>query len=68
MLPNPCIPDHWSPEQALAVYAFLDDLQERIEDLYHDQLNEQYRIDRGGKQNDGQLDLELPPFNDDISF
>jgi len=68
MLPNPYIPDHWSPEQALAVYAFLDDLQERIEDLYHDQLNEQYRIDRGGKQNDGQLDLELPPFNDDISF
>ena len=68
MLPNPCIPDHWSPEQALAVYAFLDDLQERIEDLYHDQLNEQYRIDRGGKRNDGQLELGLPPFNDDISF
>ena len=68
MLPKPCIPDHWSPEQALAVYAFLDDLQERIEDLYHDQLNEQYRIDHGGKRNDGQLELGLPPFNDDISF
>ena len=68
MLPNPCIPDHWSPEQALAVYAFLDELQERIGHLYHDQLIEQYRIDCGGKQNDGQLDLELPPFNDDISF
>jgi hypothetical protein len=24
------IPDYWSPEEALAVYAFIDDLLERI--------------------------------------
>ena len=28
MRPNPYIPDYWSPEQALAVYDFLDDLRE----------------------------------------
>ena len=68
MLPDRYIPDDWSPEQALAVYAFLDDLQERIRDLYHDQLIEQYRIDCGGEEHDRQLDLEFLPFNDDVSF
>jgi hypothetical protein len=26
----PQIPDYWSPEEALAVYAFIDDLREHI--------------------------------------
>ena len=54
MLPKPYIPDYWSPEQALAVYEFLDDLRERILDQYREQIQEQYRIDRQG---DAQPDL-----------
>ena len=68
MLPDRYIPDDWSPEQALAVYAFLDDLKERIGDLYHDQIIEQYRIDCGADEQDDQLELELPTFNDTLPF
>ena len=46
MRPDPRIPDYWSPEQALAVYEFLDDLRERIWDQYREQIQEQYCIDR----------------------
>ena len=68
MLPDRYIPDDWSPEQALAVYAFLDDLKERIGHLYHDQIIEQYRIDCGADAQDDQLELELPAFNDTLPF
>ena len=47
MLPKPYIPDYWSPEQALAVYELLDELRERVWDLYHEQIHEQCRIDCG---------------------
>jgi hypothetical protein len=62
MLPDPRIPDYWSPEQALAIYEFLDDLRERVWDQYRAQIQEQYRIDR---QDDAQpdffdIDDELP--------
>ncbi len=30
MLPNLDIPDDWSPEQALAVYDFIDALRQRV--------------------------------------
>jgi len=68
MLPDRSIPDDWSPEQALAVYMFLDDLRERIGDLYHDEIIEQYRIDCGADEHDDQLELELPAFNDPLPF
>ena len=62
MLPKPNIPDYWSPEQALAVYELLDELRDRVWDLYREQIQEQCRIDCG--QDDDQLDLF--PFNDEI--
>lgn len=65
MLPNPYIPDYWSPEQALAVYEFLDELRERVWDHYREQIQEQCRIDCD-KDDDTQLDLF--PFNDEIPF
>ena len=68
MLPDRYIPDDWSPEQALTVVAFLDELRDRIDDLYHDQLIEQYRIDCGAEENHGQLDPEQASFNDEIPF
>ena len=68
MLPDRYIPDDWSPEQALAVVAFLDELRDRIDDLYHDQIIEQYRIDCGAEENNGQLDPEQASFNDEIPF
>jgi hypothetical protein len=56
MLPNPYIPDYWSPEQALAVYEFLDELCDRVWDRYREQIQEQCRIDRE-QDDDAQLDL-----------
>ena len=66
MRPNPYIPDHWSPEQALAVYEFLDELQERIRDRYGEQITERLRFEYEQQQQRAQL--ELFPFNDEIPF
>ena len=65
MLPDPYIPDYWTPEQALAVFAFLDALRERVWDQYREQIQHQYRIDRG------EDDEEQPDFfelDDEIPF
>ena len=64
MLPKPNIPDYWSPEQALAVYELLDELRDRVWDLYREQIQEEYRIDCG----DDDDHLDLFPFNDEIPF
>ncbi len=66
MLPNPYIPDFWSPEQALAVYDFLDDLRERVWDRYGEQITERMQFEYAQQQNHAQL--ELFPFNDEIPF
>ena len=63
MLPPHDIPDHWSAEQALAVYELLDDLRERVWDRYQEQIQEQYRIDRQGDAQPDFFDVnddELP--------
>ena len=65
MLPNPHIPNYWTPEQALAVYEWLDELRERVWDQYHEQIQEQYRIDCG-EHDDAQPDLF--EFDDEIPF
>jgi hypothetical protein len=65
MPPKPYIPDYWSPEQAFAVYELLDELRDRVWDLYREQIQEQCRIDRD-EDDDNQLDLF--PFNDEIPF
>ena len=66
MLPNPHIPDYWSPEQALAVYEFLDELRERVSDRYGERITERLRFEYAEQQNRAQL--ELFPFNDEIPF
>ena len=66
MLPNPHIPDYWSPEQALAVYEFLDELRERVWDLYGEQITERMCFEYEKQQKCAQL--ELFPFNDEIPF
>lgn len=65
MLPNPYIPDYWSPEQALAVYEFLDELRDRVWDRYREQIHEQCRIDR---DEDDDAQLNLFAFDDEIPF
>ena len=42
----PKIPDYWTPEQALAVYDFIDELREAIWTRYELQLIELMREDR----------------------
>jgi len=59
------IPDYWSPEQALAIYELLGDLQQRIWDRYELQLLELLRPDLD-ERNDDQL--ELFEFDDEIPF
>ena len=66
MLPNPHIPNYWSPEQALAVYELLDDLRDRVWDLYGEQITARMRFEYEEQQKRAQL--ELFPFNDEIPF
>jgi len=66
MRQNPYIPDYWSPEQALAIYEFLDELQDRIRDRYGEQITERTRFEYEEQQKRAQL--ELFPFNDEIPF
>ena len=66
MLPDPRIPDYWSPEQALALYEFLDDLRERIWDRYSEQITEQMRFEYEEQEKRAQLALSL--FEDEIPF
>jgi hypothetical protein len=44
-MPTPPIPDHWSAEQALAMYEFLDPLLQGIWDRYGPQIQEQLQAD-----------------------
>ena len=59
------IPQHWSPEQALAVYDFLNELAQYIWDRYEMQLLELIRPDLD-EHDTSQLDLFDP--NDNIPF
>ena len=69
MLPNPILPDDWSPEQALAVYELLDQLRDRVWDRYHEQLISQFQAEcEAEPYDDAQLELPLFPFNDAIPF
>ena len=66
MRQNPYIPDYWSPEQALAVYDFIDDLRDRVWDRYGEKITERMRFEYAQQQSHAQL--ELFPFNDEIPF
>jgi hypothetical protein len=66
MLPNPYIPDYWSPEQALAVYEFLEELRERIGDRYGEQITERMRFEY--EQHEKRAQLELFAFDDEVPF
>ncbi len=59
------VPNHWSAEQALAVWEFLDELTRRVWDRYELQLFELIRPDLEEEQH-AQPDLFDP--NDDIPF
>lgn len=59
------IPNHWSAQEALAVYQLLNDIAEQIWERYDHQIIELLRpeLDR---DDDEQLDLF--DFNDDIPY
>ncbi len=57
------IPEHWSTEQALAIYEFLAQLQERIWDHYEVPLVETIQREIAGG-----LHNEPNDFNDDLPF
>ena len=69
MFPTPIIPDAWSPEQALAVYQFLDELRDRLWEHYQESIIEQLKAEQEiQEQNDAQLELPFYPFNDEVPF
>lgn len=59
------IPDDWSPEQALAVYEFLDALSERVWQRYELQL---LALLAPQTNADDTSQLDLFELNDDIPF
>lgn len=59
------LPDHWSPEQALAVYELLNDLAEAIWNRYQVPLIEQLTCELD-QADDAQPDLF--DFNDSLPF
>ena len=66
MYPVPIIPNDWSPEQAIAVYEFLDEVRERIWDRYQDHIIERFQLNCDNENDEAQL--ELFPFNDELPF
>ena len=59
------IPDYWSADQALAIYEFLDDLQQRIWNHYELQLVELLCADLDVPDTS---QMDLFEFNDNIPF
>ena len=59
------LPDHWTPEQALAVYELLKDLADTIWDRYELVLIEQLRSDLDP---DDRAQLDLFDFDDPLNF
>ena len=57
------LPDHWTPAQALAVYALLDALAEAVADRYALALPEELRRD-----DDHPAQPDLFDFDDPIPF
>jgi hypothetical protein len=66
MFPNSSIPPYWSPEQALAVYEFREELRERIGDRYGEQSTERMRFEYEEQQRLAQL--ELFPCDEEAPF
>ena len=64
MLPPPNIPDHWSDEQALAVFELLDTLRDQVWEHYATRIQQQYRLERQGNSQPDFFDNddEAPPF------
>ena len=60
------IPEHWSNEQALAVYEFLSQLQDRIWEYYELRLVETLRREIDSDLPDEPV--EFSDFNDDLPF
>ncbi len=59
------LPDHWTPEQALAVYELFKDLADTIWDRYELVLIEQLR---GDLDPDDRAQLDLFDFDDPLNF
>ncbi len=59
------LPDHWTPEQALAVYELFKDLADTIWDRYELVLIEQLRSDLDPHDS---AQLDLFDFDDPLNF
>jgi hypothetical protein len=63
------IPQHWSPEVALAVFEFLNELCDAIWQLYEVDLVDHLRSELHNDPHSAQYPTpDESPFNDDIPF
>jgi hypothetical protein len=58
-MPNMRIPEHWSAQEALAVFEFIDELRELIGNAYGPELQAQLQADQI---------TEEEGFDDDLDF
>ncbi|MBK8767843.1 MAG: hypothetical protein IPM01_25835 [Burkholderiaceae bacterium] len=59
------LPEHWSPEQALAVFEIVDGLRELLWHRYGGQIQQAMRAQRSSAKSTAQLDIDYtedPPF------
>ena len=52
------LPEHWSPEQALAVFEIVDELRERLWHRYGGQIQQAMREQRSSDTPTAQLDID----------
>ena len=64
-MPTIDIPDYWSTEQALAIYEFLDEIQQRIWDYYGPDLTEMLSSERCANIDPS---ARIDEFDDEIPF
>jgi hypothetical protein len=68
MYPPPTIPNDWPPEQALAVYDFLDNLCDGIAECYRRDIAAARRQRDELLKEEQQLALPLEPLDDNMPF
>ena len=62
------VPDHWSPEQALAVWELLNEVADRIWTRYERPLLELIRADLEHEHDENRYQLDLFDPDDSIPF
>ena len=64
----PIIPEHWTAREALAVFEFINTIQDEIWNRYGLELGEIFQAEISTNPEDWRSSESLDDFNDDIPF